>query len=558
MKHTDKIKSALPIGLVLLGAAALRLWGLNFGLPNTEARPDESTVIYISLRALLFDPAPASLVYPTAYTYLLAGVYAVYALLAKLFASGAGLLNEYASAPGNIYLINRFLAALSGTATVYVLYKTARLRAGARAGLLAALFMAVCYLHVRDSHFGTLDVPMTLFIAWSVYYMAKWEDNPSALNYALAGLLAGLATGSKYAGILLVVHGIFAHIAASKGRKFFQIVGDGKIWIFEAALVAGFFVSTPHAFLDFSQLTADFSYHKNLHGVMHGSNLWHHISLSLNYGLGWPLMAAGFAGFIWCAMARWRLFLALFPFAVLYFAAADKVSSGYVRYAIPLLPFFCLSAALLLERVLQLLPQARQKAAVVLLALAFSVFPSYSSLRFDMLLARPDTRNGAFAAARAMIPDGASVGLLCGIYGCPALPWDGEFYATRASQARAQENEFRARLFESLGGVPALAAGPRYKMAAFDPDSGVFRLPSGAEVKPEWLVVEKSRLESLSAPAQGAQRLLRGYEPAFSVEGTDLACAGNQYDQEDAFYLPYAGFDCVQAPGPNLYFLKRR
>ena len=560
MKYADKIKAALPLGAVLLGAAALRLWGIGFGLPHTEARPDESTVIFISLRALLWDPAPASLVYPTAYTYLLSVVYAAYALLAKLLGCGAGLaalLDEYAASPENIYLINRWLVALSGVATVLVVYKTAKLRAGARAGFLAALFMAVCYLHVRDSHFGTLDVPMTLFVVWSVFYAAKWQDNPSGFNYVLAGLLAGLATGTKYVGILLAVHGVCAHLAAAPGRKIFRALCDKKLWLFEGALVLGFLVSTPHAFLSFGQLVADFSYHKNLHGVMHGSNLWHHVSLSLNYGLGWPLLAAAFAGFMWCAVAQWRLFAALFPFTILYFAAAEKVSSGYVRYAIPLLPFFCLSAALLCERALSCFPAVRQRVFAVVLAALLAALPLYSSIRLDALLSRPDSRNGALSAARTLIPDGASIGVLCGIYGCPALPWDGEFYKTRAEQARAQGNEFKARLFEALDAAPALSGGPRYRMAAYDPDRDGFRLVSGQAVAPDWALVEKSQLENLSALPQEMAKALRGYEPAFSVEAMDLSCSGNRYDQEDAFYLPYSGFACVQAPGPNLYFLKK-
>ncbi|HOX22329.1 MAG TPA: glycosyltransferase family 39 protein [Elusimicrobiales bacterium] len=546
---------------ILAAALALRLWAIMFGLPHTEARPDESTVIYIALRALLFDPSPASLVYPTGYTYLLSGVYAVYAFICRLFGAGpgvAGLLGEYAASPATLFVLNRLLVAFMGVATVYAVYKIAFLRAGHRAGLLAGLLMAVCYLHVRDSHFGTLDVPMTFFLVLSVLFMARWPDAPTIANYLAAGAFAGLAVGVKYVGILLAVHGLAAHWAASRNIKFKALILDRKIWLFELALLAGFFVSTPHAFLSFNQLAADFSYHKNLHGVMHGSNLLHHLVVSLNYGLGWPVLLAGLAGFIWCAAAQLRLFALLFPFVLLYFFAIDKVNSGYVRYAVPLLPFFCLSAALLAERLLQTIKDSSRRKATALLAVFLAGLSLYNSVRFDLLLSRPDSRNEAAASARALIPDGASVALLCGAYGCPLFPWQSAFFQRGIAREQARGNDFKADLYKAWDKYYSEAAGPRYARAEFDSGENIFRLVSGQEVGPDWVVVERSHLKDISALPTGAAAALRGYAPAFSIEAADLSCTGSVYDQEDAFYVPYRGFQCVNSPGPNIYFFKRR
>jgi hypothetical protein len=538
-----------PIILILLGATLLRLWGIGFGLPHPEARPDETTVVYVSLRALLFELKPASLIYPTLYTYVLAGIYAAYAFVAGLIGAGdgvSGLLYEYASRPGTLLLINRLLAASFGLATVVAAYKTADVLVGKRAGLLAGAFLGFCYLHVRDSHFGTLDVPMTALIAWSVFFVAKWRAAPSALNYALAGLFAGLATGTKYAGILMAAHGLIAHavVLRCEGRPIRACAADKRPWIFLAALLVGFFVSTPYAFLDFKQLTADYGYHKDLHGVMDGSSLWHHLSFSLRHGMGLPLLLAGTIGFVLMAARERRAFLLLCPFLVFYLAVLTQVSSTYVRYAIPALPFLCLTAAYAGEKLLARVSIAKlQPAAAWALPVALLALPVTNSVRLDLLLSREDSRNAAAQAVRNTVPAGSSIAVLASAWGAPVIPWDSEFYAVRADQAEKQGNPFKANLYRAWDQALAASGPPRYKRADEPP-------------APAYLILEDSPLSRFhpQPPKSGLDQ----YEVLMEIQAADVGVEGNSYDDADAFYLPYSGFRGVLRPGPTLRILGKR
>lgn len=77
----DRRPLLVATGLVLL-AAALRLWSLDFGLPHPHVRPDEMTVV----RAALNIPAeftPGFFNYPSLYLDLLAPLYVVYYLVGK-------------------------------------------------------------------------------------------------------------------------------------------------------------------------------------------------------------------------------------------------------------------------------------------------------------------------------------------------------------------------------------------------------------------------------------------------------------------------------------------
>ena len=72
-------KPGAALGLIMAAALLARLAGLTFGLPHTETRPDETTVIYLALHFIFGGPEPSSLIYPTGYTYLLSFLYLIYA-----------------------------------------------------------------------------------------------------------------------------------------------------------------------------------------------------------------------------------------------------------------------------------------------------------------------------------------------------------------------------------------------------------------------------------------------------------------------------------------------
>src|SRR2546428_606111 len=141
--------------------AALRLWGLQFGLPHPFARPDEEVVVDLAL-GVLKDPNPRFFDWGTLFTYVTAAVYAAVFTLERVTGgpiTDAGVART-AFEP-LLILIPRALSAAAGIGTIAVLFAVARELFSRRAALLAALFLAVAFLHVRDSHFGVADVPMT-------------------------------------------------------------------------------------------------------------------------------------------------------------------------------------------------------------------------------------------------------------------------------------------------------------------------------------------------------------------------------------------------------------
>ena len=125
------------------------------------------------------------------------------------------------------FLISRALSATAGVATVFVVYRLARKLWDEATALVAALFLALAFIHARDSHFGTTDIAMTLLIVGSVSLLLSAHLTGRRDLFALAGLLGGFATATKYNGAFLAAPFVVSqllHAMDSPGRRAGRLV----------------------------------------------------------------------------------------------------------------------------------------------------------------------------------------------------------------------------------------------------------------------------------------------------------------------------------------------
>src|SRR5712691_7939227 len=199
------IRTALVVSFVVL-AAVVRFWGLRFGLPHTECRPDESVIVSLAGQFWSGDLDPRFFRYPTLQMYLTAmafGADYVQGRTLGRYPSVAAFRDAMIEDAPRFHLMARALVALFGTATVLVVYRLARDVMGHDTGLVAAFFLSLTYLHARDSHFGTTDVPLTFFLTLATLFVWRSHVRGRVSDYAWAGLLAGLAMATKYLGLLV-------------------------------------------------------------------------------------------------------------------------------------------------------------------------------------------------------------------------------------------------------------------------------------------------------------------------------------------------------------------
>ena len=492
----------------------LRLWGITFGLPFTQARPDEDAVAERAARMWVEGPNPHFFDYPTLYIYVVAAAVRVSSAL------GANRVDQ-------VYLVDRLIVSLAGAATVPLLFWATRRLLSEAIALLAAALLSVAFLHVRDSHFGVTDVPATLMIVLAFGVIATRRlDWTRRWNALAAGVACGLAASTKYnAGIVIVP--LLVASATEEWRRTQRIstIAGGTFVIIAGAL-AGFLAGTPYAWLDYPEfrrgVLAVGAHLAEGHGVDVGRGWWHHLTVSLWFGVGWPMLVAALVGVAVVAVDYRRQAALVLSFPLVYYAVVGSGQTAFARYATPLVPFACVLAAATVMWIAHRLAIGRIfSLAIVATSTAALVLPNvWRSVAFDRLIAREDNRLVAARALEAAFPSGATI------------------YQLGSEYARLQ--------------LPA-----KFQVWKEDPAINVMEAPAAA--LPQLVVVPSSPLTLYTPVSDLAREVLRKryrVMARFDVEAPGRA-ARAVYDEQDAFFLPMSGFGRLLRPGPTIEIYER-
>ena len=429
----------LPLLGVLLLALALRVWGLGWGLPSAthyfSYHPDESMILShaMGMNLLGGDWLPHFYNYGTLQLYLVNAANT----LVFLFGNGT-LVKDYAAqhaAWAQQYLVGRWLTVAMGVGTVVATAALGTRLWGRRAGVLAALILAIMPLHVQHSHWLTVDVPATFWGTLSLFWSARLAMGEDArpLRAALgAGLFAGLAAATKYnLALALLPLGLAAlfpfpgpHWRTRRGERTGRLrPGLGLAVGLLAALLA-FLIACPGVVLDAARFRHDLGY--EAYHVQHlagaeftdtGSGFAYQIRRNLDAGLGLPLLVLCLGSVGYALARRERGDGLLAAFALPYYVLIGLAVVRYARYTIPLLPVLALWTGRLLADVSRLPHPTRRRGGVVAGA-AILLFTLVDTLLLIRPMTAMDNRDRAWAWLQGHAPDPVPIGFA-------ALPWFG-------------------------------------------------------------------------------------------------------------------------------------
>ncbi len=561
------------LAAILAVAAAVRLWGSGFGLPNTYCRPDEMTVVNIALRFGTGDLNPEFFAFPTLFMYFLTGCYGLYfvvGLLAGHFHGPSDLVASYIADPSVFYWIPRGANALLGTATVYVAYRIAGLLWGRKTGLLAALFMALMYLPVREAHFGVTDTPLVLFCLTSVLFTLQFVQGERLHDLVLAAAMGGAAMSTKYNGALVAIPMCVACLLAAWNGplpgRWKRLIG--RLALFGLVLAVAFLVGTPYALVTPRVFVADVlrEARHQLHGhaglIVSIGWLWH-ARFSLWYGLGWTMFLAGLAGMAWVPIRDGRRGLVLCVLPLVWYLCMGKSYVVFARYMLVLVPFFCFGAARLLmlsSAWVTVRGGSRWGSCFLSLSVLLLLFPSVQSVFYlDRSLAREDTRVLAARWVTENVPRGAS---LCEV----GTPWDSIRMCApmeRAAKVKSKTRHSASTPNQEAGDRPDRPATEAcaYVFCTYNSKAALFRTADyRTSPPPSYIIVAKGPVawyRELGRFPEVEALASQQYELAQSFVGYADE-ANNRYDPQDAFFLPFAGFAGVKRPGPNIRIYRQR
>ena len=343
--------------------AALRFYGLAWGAPYFHFHIDEHIVFTYaeslsrntkeaaeSAKFFMYSPVPM---------YILNGMTAAYnALVHRLDLTVPRDEVTY-------MLLGRSISAALGTATIPLVYHVARHVSGRLAGVFAAFFLAFSVIHLRESHFFSLDVSMTFFTVVAWCFLVRTVERGDTVGAAGSALGLGLGVASKYSAafigpmigiaellspfgprgltpirpwIRVVVRtaltglagiAIFLLLDPLVVRYFDKFQSDIKVWVIDP--LSG--TSKPEWIAQFADVNAIPYWFTNL--------LW--------WGLGPALEIWAIAGVLWLLWRRDRMSLLTAAFPIAYWLSAGKTATiaPFIRYTVPLAPPLAVAAAAL-------------------------------------------------------------------------------------------------------------------------------------------------------------------------------------------------------------------
>jgi len=515
------------VAVVLPAAAIARLWALDFCLPHPHCRPDEDAIQAIAGAFRVGNFKPEAFNYPALFMLAVAAVMRGLPIAERFLHKIAPfhfspLLSEGVST-AKYTMTARGLSAAAGTASVWIVFRLGMRLFDRAAAVAGASFLALAFLHVRDSHFGVTDVPMSFMVLVAFLCAVGLSQSGARKDLILAGIAAGLAAGTKYNGGLVGLTVLFAVLIAPPAKPARSRVVE--LAIASALMLAAFLCTSPYTVIDFHGFWADFSsdalHLSGGHGIDLGRGWVYHATTTLRYGVGLPLLVSGVAGLALLIVRDWRkgVLVALFP--VSYYTLLGSGFTVFTRHMIPVVPFLCLAAGYFVAQgtawIAARVGRPAWRTALAAVAVAAILWPSArAATAFDRLLARDDSRLIVRRWIEQRFPAGTSIAQIAPDGGVVFWHDDTEVPYTTTREL------------------------------------------TGKGARPTVVIAQSSPLRPPPDNIGEVNSVLKAdYTLVFS-EHVVSPDPRNVYDLQDEFYLPLTGFHAIERPGPNYDVYVRR
>ncbi|MEO8392756.1 MAG: glycosyltransferase family 39 protein [Chloroflexota bacterium] len=457
------------VTVLLLFAAALRLIGVENGMPDPAAfptetahglipysvpiQPDEFLFVarpYHMIVSRQLNPGyfenPSFLINLNFFTFLLSG-------------EGKGVtvaewkgIDEREQAPFRFYVIGRTYSALIGLLAVAAIYGLGRRVAGRRAALFAGLLVAVAEPLVQHAHYTTSTSIAGGFTAVALWAALVTLYRPRWWLFWIAGIAAGLAAGSRYnAAAISIIVFLVGLILLYRHHLLWTRVLIG--WLL---VPVTFTLTTPHVIFDPVTVIHDFRYITAQYVSGEGLEFTTIYGLFFEYrylilfGIGIPAALAVLVGLYAAWRSRGRdLLRDNSPLLVVLLVAAFVIPYSLVvlrtarpghsdQLLVPVIAAFALAAGIGAAWI-----AGRRRWLVPVVALILIVFPLTLSVQLVRQFTRTDTRYLMQQWVYEHLPRGSHI-QLNGSYNVPLdeslYPWTQNFTDDNVSldQMRAE------------------------------------------------------------------------------------------------------------------------
>lgn len=408
---------------IFLVAFALRVWGIDFGLPYNYHPDERGHVIEAARMGVERTIQPTTFAWPPFYAYILMGEYALslgIGLVLGTYSSLADFANRITADPSLFFLLGRITSAFIGAMTALVVYIIGKIAYNRRVGLIAAWLLAVAFLHVRDSHYAVSDALLTFLTTLSLLGTVLIVQKKGLSYYVLAGGAAGLAFATKYTAVFVLVPMIIAHgLSINLNLKHLRDLKIRPLLVGLAAFAAGAILGSPYFIITPRKVFNDIVSSIYTYGQQ-GFEGWQIDSASgyifyiksLGWGLGIGLLVLCLMGVALTLIKRAPINLILLTFPVLLYLFMGRQEMYFARFILPAIPPLLVIAAGFTEELTKnLISYLRvpQRPLLFLLVMLITMQPLIASIYHDYLLTQTDTRTLAKEWIETNLAEGSKI-----------------------------------------------------------------------------------------------------------------------------------------------------
>lgn len=254
-------------------------------------------------------------------------------------------------------ILARLISLIFFASLVAMVFLVTRVYFGTSSARVAALLLATTAGMICYQVYLTTDLALLFMMMTSFACACAIVRNPGMGISVAAGLLAGLATATKYNGLAVAVALPLAHLLASRGNPILACLRRPAAWACGLAVPVGFLIGNPYALFDWPKFRSDFYYNYTTTPVYGGiveGNGYASFFERIPEILGWPgtvlvclgmLTGLGVTAFNLRRSDAWKLWVLALSVFVLYTWKIGEFPRMTTRFVLPSIPFLVILAA---------------------------------------------------------------------------------------------------------------------------------------------------------------------------------------------------------------------
>ena len=368
-------------------------------------------------------------VYPPLYTYILAVLFGVYIGVGLLFGRFDSLEHVKASYfldPFQYFLLGRIFVAILGLLSIWVLYLLVKRLYSQKIAIISIALLAVEFVHVRNSHFNTVDIPVTLFSICSIYFSSLIITKQKSLKYYIGAVFfASCAVAVKFSAFYVLLPLIYAHIYHAFKENSFKAVFSREIWISGIVGLLVFLIACPLFVLDFNQTmngiigTQKFEKYGKIGSGGSLLSYWTgdqspgfgpFYPNSIPETFGYVLMFAAIVGLLIQILKHKKQDILLLTFILPTYLLFENMAYKAMRHILPILPFLMVSSAVAITWFTDRIKNKKIANFLLIAFVGFNiVFLGMKNIVYFNKLEKTDPRTAAFYWIEDNIPEHSKI-----------------------------------------------------------------------------------------------------------------------------------------------------